>query len=867
MRRLTQPSDVVVAMPRAAHRSAPGFIRSVQPAAVLLIVAEFILAAAPTRAGPRFNVDYPSLVQRADLSYTTPVASSEEGMPIGNGRTGSLVWTTPAALHFQVNRVDLFCMGHNSRSFPFGHTSYSSGCGYVDLSLEGYAQDCFSGRDFRQHLSVYDGLTTVAGPGVTARALAWNDGDVLAVEMDDRRERPTAVDIDLRMLRYALEYVDQENYRLLSRHATMVRTGAHTALSRLDIRDGRIVLVQEFREGTFFSSSAVAIGVVGRNTRASYENDATVRLAVEPGRGRFTALMASAVSYDPEVDVEALALHQLESAALRSFAEMLADNRRWWSGYWPKAFVHLHSADGAADDVEASYTYFLYLMASCSRGTYMPRYCGMLWGTKGDLRMWGSEYWWHNQETYYRGLEPANRPELLEPLFLTYGRNLGSFAVAARQQWGSQGIWIPETTYFDGLEDLPEGVAAEMRALYLGRKPWSSRSAEFMRFADGKSGMDSRWNWRLLPAARAVQIDGQLGPVAWTSHILSSTAKIAYVYWLHYAYSLDEAWLRTEGYPVIKGAAEFYRNYPNVYRGADGKYHIRHVNNHESDWGGSDTPEELSAMHEIFPLALRAAEILHTDAELRPLWRELLANLAPIPPAPEPAEYYDLCTVGSDDQPLRDRVLSWYRRRYPGGLQTADEMTNGSTLSRLPVAAAHLGRSDLILHLLPALVRSPRVERFEYAGRGDIEPGILRNRLGLDEGPGAIEAERLGMLAQTLHPALLQSVPPTPGADPVNYLFPAWPRTWDGQFTLAARDAFLISASFRRGRVEFVEIQSRRGGACRMKNPWDEAELSLYRNGRAAAVVAGSLLVIPTAAGETVTLVPKGDSLASETIP
>ncbi len=823
--------------------------------------------AAGAGPSPRFDVDYPRLVARADLSYVTPVAASEEGMPIGNGRTGSLVWTTPAALHFQVNRVDLFCMGNNSRSFPFGHTSYSSGCGYVDLNVEGYGEEIFSGSDFRQHLSVYEGLSTVAGRGLSARTLAWNQGDVLAVELDDRRERPTAVDVDLRMLRSGLQYVDQANYALLSRHATVVQTGAHTALSRLDIRDGRIVLVQEFREGTFYSSSAVAISVVGRKTHATYGNEATVRLAVEPRRGRFTVLIASAVSYDPKADVEELALRQLESASSRSFDQLLADNRRWWGDYWPKAFVHLHSADGAADDVEAGYTYFLYLMASCSRGTYMPRYCGMLWGTKGDLRMWGSEYWWHNQETYYRGLEPANRPELLEPMFLTYNRNLDSYARAARQQWGSRGLWIPETTWFDGLEDLPERVAAEMQALYLGRKPWSSRSAEFMQFAEGKSGMDSRWNWRLLPAAHAVQTDGKLGPLAWTSHILSSTAKIAYVYWLRYAYSLDETWLRTQGYPVIRGAAELYRNYPNVYRAADGKYHIRHVNNHETDWGGTDTPEELAAMHEIFPLALRAAEILGVDADLRPRWRELLANLAPIPAAPEPAEYYDLCTVGSADAAGRDRVLSWYHQRYPQGLEAAHEMTEGSTLSRLPVAAAHLGRADLMLHLLPALVRSPRVERFEYAGRGDIDAGILRNGLGLDEGPGAIEAERLGMLAQSLHPALLQSVPPTPGGEAVNFLFPAWPRSWDAQFTLAARDAFLLSASLRGGRIEFVEIHSGRGGPCRLQNPWEGAELDLYRNGRPAEAIAGRLLVIPTVAGETVTLLPRGAPLRIEPLP
>jgi hypothetical protein len=821
-------------------------------------------ARAEVHAGDRFEADRARLAARADLDYATPVAHSEEGTPIGNGRTGTLVWTTPTALHFQVNRVDLFCMGNNSRSFPFGHNAYSSGCGYVDLSLEDYGDGIFTGSAFNQHLSVYDGLNTIAGTGVTARALAWNGGDVIAVETDDQRAQPAAVNIDLRMLRYAMDYVPQQSYELLSRHATRVKTGAHTAESRLEIRDGRIVLVQEFREGDFYSASAVAIGVTGRKTQATYHNELTVRLSVAPGRGTFTTLMASAVSYDPKVDVAGLALQQLAAAAGRPFGELLADNRRWWSDYWSKSTVQLHSADGAADEVEAAYTYFLYIMGSCSRGIYMPRFCGMLWGTHGDLRMWGSEYWWHNQGTYYNGLEPANRPELLAPVFLTYSRNLDSFARAARQQWGSQGIWIPETSWFDGLEDLPDGVAADMRALYLGRKSWQDRSAEFMNYSQGKSGLDSRWNWRLLPDARAVQTDGKLGPVAWTSHILSSTAKIAFVYWQHYAYSLDEGWLRAQAYPVIRGAAEFYRNYPNVTKDADGSYHIHHVNNHEGDWGSNDTPEELAAMHEIFPLAIRASEILGVDADLRLLWAEVRDHLAPIPPAAEPAEYYDLCTVGSADEALRQNVLSAYQRRYPKGMEGITETTVGSTLSRLPVAAAHLGWTNQIKRMLPALAQALRIQLFDYTGRGECDVGVLRNRLALVEGPGAIECERLGMLSQALHLSLLQSVPPAPDQEPVNYLFPAWPREWDARFTLAARDAFVISASLQHGRVEFVKIQAKKGGPGRVQNPWDQAELTLFRNGREAGTVSGRLLVIPTTADEAVTLVPRGTPLPED---
>ena len=122
------------------------------------------------------------------------------------------------------------------------------------------------------------------------------------------------------------------------------------------------------------------------------------------------------------------------------------------------------------------------------------------------------------------------------------------------------------------------------------------------------------------------------------------------------------------------------------------------------------------------------------------------------------------------------------------------------------------------------------------------------------------------MLSQTLHLALLQSAPPSPDKEPVNYLFPAWPKEWDAQFTLAARDAFIISASQQNGQIEFVEIYSKKGVPCRVHNPWDETPVTLYRDGKEAETISGQLLVIPTAPGEIVTLVPKGQPLPEKMI-
>lgn len=798
--------------------------------------------------------DYRSLVGHADLSFNTPAPSTHDGLPIGNGRMGTLVWTTPAALHYQINDVDLFCNDKNTQASPKGNTDYSSGCGYVDINLVDFGNDVFVGAKFNQHLSVYEGLETAVGDGVKTRSLAWTDGDVIATEVDDQRSHPGVINIDLRMLRYAQLFTGQPSPSPVGPHGAEIRTGDHVATSRLDIRDGKILLTQEFTEGKFYSASAIAIAVVGSESKASYYNELTVRLSARPGKGKLMILTAAAVSYNRGENVGDLALKQLATAKGKSFDNLLQDNRNWWGNFWAKSFIHLHSADGVADNVEKYYTYYLYLMGSSSRGTYMPRWCGMVWGTDGDLRQWGSMYWWHNEGSNFEGFTPANRPELMTCVFNTYSTFLDSYAHAAQQQWGSQGIWIPETGWFNGLEDLPDNIAAEMRDLYLMKKPWSERSKEFDDYARNKNGLNSRWNYRFTP--------NQKGPLAWTSHVMSTTAKIAYLYWLHYAYWPDKEWLRTNAYPMIKGTAEFYRNFPNLSKGDDGKYQIRHVNNlEEQPWGSTNTPEELLAMCVMLPIAIHASEILNVDADLRPKWKEISDNLPPIPPAPQPGEYYDICTPVSDDTALFNSL----KASYTGiGSRKGGDGGNLGILSREPVIAANLGMGEIIKTVVPGQMHSnPETNAAPTSGRNR---GQLRNRMVIGEGPGTIEFEHLGNASHALQSALLQSVPPSVEKEPVNTVFPAWPKGWDAQFTLAARGAFLISASVQNDQIEFVEILSERGGQCTLQNPWPDGDDTVYRNGKAAEGVSGKSLTLSTTAGERLVLVPKGKVPAAKTL-
>ena len=843
------------------HRSgAGGFLR--------LFVTLFLLVSAISWAvaDQTIPLNLRDALSSGDLAYTEPATRSEEGVPVGNGRMGSLVWTTPSAIKFQVNRVDVFGQDRSTVSFPRGNTDYASGCGYVDINLVQAGDDVFAGKDFRQHLSVYDGVMTVAGKVVTARVIGWPKADVMAIEIDDQRANPEPVSIDLRMLRYMMQYHPKMNYPLTQEHAVMVQTANHTATSRLGISDGRITLTQEFRELEFYDSSAIAIGIEGRGAKARYLNDSTVQLVAAPGRGKFTILIASAASFDEKQDTAALALANLNAAVPKDFSVLLAETSVWWHDFWAEGFVAMSSHDKQADFVGGAYTYFMYLMNASSHGAYPPRFGGMLWCTNGDMRMWGAQYWQSNNMALYRDLISSSHLDLMDPLFSMYFGMHDACALAARQQWGSQGIYLPETTFFNGPDVIPDPLVKEFQDLFLVHKPYEQRSAAFDVWVQTKSHQSSRYNFLTgdkFDHGRLVFENKGKGIFGHTTHFLSGSANIAGAFWKYYEFTLDKEFLRKKGYPMIKGVAEFYRNFPNVEKGADGKYHIHHINNGEGQWNSSDTVFEIGAMLSSLRMAARASEVLGVDGDLRSKWQEIADNLAKADPNPSGGKNTSAAAKSHSAHPAASTAA---KKNNESRRSTVS--AGNSPLKRNPFGEFTDGPEGYIAPLgsepeLKALFLGFNgVGKFcDAKGSGGAQ--IFRNRLRLREGPGAIDAEHLGGLCWGIHRSLLLSTA-TPHADSVEIqVFPAWPKDWDVTFKLLARGACEVTASQQGGQIRFVKLTSRMGGQCNLKNPWSESGVTLYRDGKAAEELSGNSLKIQAKKGEIVTIVPKGAPLTS----
>ena len=87
------------------------------------------------------------------------------------------------------------------------------------------------------------------------------------------------------------------------------------------------------------------------------------------------------------------------------------------------------------------------------------------------------------------------------------------------------------------------------------------------------------------------------------------------------------------------------------------------------------------------------------------------------------------------------------------------------------------------------------------------------------------------------------------------HVFPDWPKNQNASFgNLLACGDFLVSSRIHNGQIDYVKVISKRGGECRILNPWPGQTVRVQRTGVALKVLSGTVLKLPTTPGEELTL-------------
>jgi hypothetical protein len=329
------------------------------------------------------QVDSRALVSRGDLIYLRPANGPGEGQPIGNGVMATLVWTTPDAVHFLINRTDVMGADNTSENQFGGETDEFGSVAWVSVRVGGRPFLLLGGFD--QRLSLYDAECTIRGEGINVRCFVASDRDVLALEVEDHRAAPPPLEVTVK--------TDRPAERVVGKHVTRCASGGD---------DTSVYVTQVFQEKEYYCGAAVVARIAGSDAKIQPPIEGQLaRTLATPGRsGKRLVAIASAASWKAEMDVLGQARRLLADATAVSYGKHREMHTPWWHNLWSRSFVHATSGDGAADFLERMRNYHLYVLACSSRGPLPARSARVFKTTQGH-EMWDGQFWLWNLDHQY----------------------------------------------------------------------------------------------------------------------------------------------------------------------------------------------------------------------------------------------------------------------------------------------------------------------------------------------------------------------------------------------------------------------------------------------------------------------------------
>jgi hypothetical protein len=349
--------------------------------------------------------------------------------------------------------------------------------------------------------------------------------------------------------------------------------------------------------------------------------------------------------------------------------------------------------------------------------------------------------------------------------------------------------------------------------------------------------------------------------------------------WWHYAYTLDRDFLARRAFEPIKAAVEFLVNYmrrPEAHgeRWRDDRYHIFPTVPPEL-YGltpgfakSYDCLVDLTLTRFVFRAFLQACSVLAREleeADLIAAVEDVLAHFPAYPTAKTELGTVFVSIPGEDPEIVYN-VPNPAMPVFPGeelGLHSAPEdyavaansyrhmrVEGGNELVFGNLQGARLGLLDL--------ERFKRQIRYCELPNGTCTDMVLQVHGRYNDTLDYDFMARMGIwfenfaLPAVINECLLQSYNGT------MRFFPNWPTDRRAEFrTLRAVGAFLVSAAFDQGRVQWIEIESEAGAQLRLMVPWVHGARCVGAGGERA--IPPGELEMPTQAGETIQLFPLFD--------
>jgi alpha-L-fucosidase 2 len=712
------------------------------------------------------------------LQYDDPQARWVNGLPMGNGDLGVMMYGPPDATTFCFGKTDLWDYT------PFGESSFPSvefpefRRILAEQDAEAFDDLCNHSKDrsFQQITAKHGGLlrfelfpNALAMSFKQRLSLAHAETVQSWIPIGDRKASERGFEnvgstVTVTSFVHAARNVfvahiapdagvrwhTDLHFSLWRYHDTDMAAPEH------QIEGNRFWVQQELPGGV----QLVLMGVFDADGLCLETHGGKIHGSGLSSRHEVTCYVTLVTSKDCD-DPLAQAHANLDDALAAGFDHLRATHRQWWQNFWQRGYISTPWRS-----VEWSWYYALYLQASiCRPGRMSP-------GLQGNWVMenypaWNADF--HNNinmQILYWGQYAANRLELGEPFYRLFWDVLPRVTADTEKYFGMRGARFPISMGPDGAETCP----GPLLSTYIGASGW-----------------------------------------------------LAQHYWWHYQYSGDREFLRQYAYPMLKACALFYEDY--LQEDADGKLSafptiFMEVDIGRVDGAGRDSSWDLPVIIRTFQMATEAACALGIDAEEQGRWTQILEHISPIP---------------------ADEDGVWLEFADKGGLWHHWDWPRFMPIFPMELVGEDSG-PELLRQQARATIEEYFQYRGEKAGKSGTFPGVMMSvafaRMGdAERAMAAAHSVREDLSPSgfvTGHDAYYIQVDAPPGMnvmlsemllqsfDGVLRVFPATPPSNEPVrfHSLRAQGGFLVTAERREHLTQYVIVQSLFGNTLRLRNPF-----------------------------------------------
>ena len=555
--------------------------------------------------------------------------------------------------------------------------------------------------------------------------------------------------------------------------------------------EGVLFLSRAFREGVDIPTEGVIAARImdgGPDGKFTVSRDKPVRMA-----------FAFSSGFKSDEPLRAVIRTAGETASAKGIARVERRHAEWWRDFWAESYVTIPD-----EAIEKQYYLSNYTLASCSRDMDFPPSIFGSWIT-AELPGWSGDYHLnYNHLAPYYGLYSSNHIAQAEPHISPL------LAFIPRGEYYSNRI-----AGIDGGLLFPVGIGPlgieTTRVIGEGHSDWIINSSE-------DEGMF--WGQKSNSAYCMVNVAAQF-------------------------YTTYDCRFAQKAYPLVKGVATFWENY--LQRDSTGRYVVLNDAIHEGTYGTKNGILSLGLVRMVMQTALDMSRFLDLDSRRRPLWEDILDNIADFP-----LQERDGKTVFrySEKGPAwwGDNTLG-IQHIYPAGQigPDSDPVLLGIARNTIEVMARW---SDFngTNSFFPSAVRvghDPRtiLDHLHAYSLNTYPNGFQRGN------PHGIE--NLSTVPNTINQMYCT------GHQGVVRIFPVWPRDTDVSFrNLRVEGAFLVSASISGGEPGPVTIFSEKGRPCTLVNPWAAGGISVENGRSSRQSLSGERITFETEPGEIYVIRP-----------